>query len=115
MIAKSKLKKGDKVIVLAGKDKGKTGSVERVLSKTAQVVVSGVNQVKKHVKVSKKYPTGGIADVVKPISSGKVALLCPSCNKPTRIGFETKGKEKNRVCKKCGKVIGKAKSEVKEK
>ena len=99
------LKKGDKVIVLTGKDKGKTGIVEKIISKTGSIVVTGVSLVKKHVKVSKKYPSGGTVDITKPILIGKVQLICPSCNKPTRIGLEVKGKVKTRLCKRCKKPI----------
>jgi large subunit ribosomal protein L24 len=113
MLNKLKIKKGDKVMIIAGKDKGKTGNVERVFLKASEVVVAGLNTVKKHVKVSKKYPSGGIVEIPKPLNVSKVAVVCPSCGKPTRIGYEIKGKEKNRVCKKCSKVIT-AKKETKE-
>jgi large subunit ribosomal protein L24 len=109
------LKKGDKVIVLSGRDKGKTGIIDRVYVKTAQVLVEGINIAKKHVKVSKKYPSGGVVEVVKPISVAKVELICPNCSKPTRVGYDASGKEKTRVCKKCKKAIASPKgtSEVK--
>lgn len=112
---KMKIKKGDKIIVLAGKDKGKTGTVERVLSKTATLVVTGLNVIKKHVKLSKKNPAGGVVEISKPLPEGKVALVCPGCNKPTRVGYVTTGKEKNRICRKCKKVIPGRAKEVKEK
>jgi large subunit ribosomal protein L24 len=102
---KINLKKGDKVIVLSGRDKGKTGIIDRVIVKTASVLVEGVNIVKKHVKVSKKFPSGGVAEVVKPITIAKVQLICPNCGKPTRVGYAKTGTEKNRVCKKCKKTI----------
>lgn len=101
----SKIKKGDKVIVLSGRDRNKTGIVERVLVKSAQVLVSGANTVKKHVKVSKKFPAGGVVEVERPMPISKVALLCPSCNKGTRVGFSLAKDGKERVCKKCGKAI----------
>lgn len=110
-----KIKKGDKVMVAYGKDKGKTGLVERVFPKTLQVLVAGVNVVKKHVKTSKKYPSGGVVEVNMPLANSKVAVVCPNCGKPSRVGFEIKGKEKNRVCKKCGKAIVAKKAEGKEK
>jgi len=108
------IKKNDKVIVLSGKDKGKTGTVKHVYAKKGTILVSGVNIVKKHVKVSKKYPSGGTVEVTKPMLVGKVQLICPSCNKPTRAAIEKKGNEKSRKCKKCGKIIITPK-EVKEK
>jgi large subunit ribosomal protein L24 len=102
---KLKIKKGDKIIVLAGKDKGKTGTVERAILKTAEVIVSGINIVKKHVKVSKKNPAGGVIEIARPMPVGKAALVCPSCGKKTRVGYQKSGKEKNRICQKCGKTI----------
>ena len=100
-----KLKKGDKVMIIAGKDKGKTGIVERAFVSAGKVIVAGANIVKKHVKVSKKNTGGGIAEIAMPMPTAKLALVCPNCNKPTRVGYQTTGKEKNRVCKKCGKAI----------
>lgn len=100
-----KIKKGDKVIVLSGRDRNKTGIVEKVMLKTNELIVGGVNIVKKHVKVSKKNPSGGVIEVSKPITVSRVQVVCPSCNKGTRVGYEVKGKEKIRVCKKCGKTV----------
>lgn len=102
---KIKIKKGDKVIVLSGRDKNKTGEVEKVITRDRKVVVSKVNILKKHVKVSKENSAGGILEVEKAVPVSKVQLICPSCSKRTRIGYEIKGKTKSRVCKKCGKSI----------
>lgn len=99
-----KVKKGDKVMILSGKDKGKTGLVERVFTKTSQVLVSGVNVVKKHAKATKQNPAGGVVEMAKPLPTGKVIVVCPNCGKPTRIGY-SQGKTKERICKKCGKAI----------
>lgn len=107
---KLKIKKGDKVIILSGKDRTKTGIVERVSSKTGKVIVTGLNVVKKHIKVSKKNPSGGKVDVAMPMPVSKIELICPSCNKATRISYKTEGKEKVRFCKKCGKVISNKKN-----
>lgn len=100
-----KIKKGDKVMIITGKDKNKTGLVSVVSKKSLQVIVEGLNIAKKHVKVSKKNPGGGLAEVAMPLNVSKVILVCPNCNKPTRITQVINGKEKNRVCKKCGKII----------
>jgi large subunit ribosomal protein L24 len=100
-----KLRKKDEVIVLAGRDRGKKGSVEQVLPKFDQVVVAGVNIVKRHTKPSNKIPRGGILEITKPLSVGKVALVCPHCKQPTRIGFQIKGDNKERICRKCQAVI----------
>ncbi len=102
---KLRIKKGDKVLVLSGRDKGKVGEVGRVITNERKVVVSKVNILKKHVKVSKKNPVGGIVEVEKALPLSKIQLICPACSKKTRVGFELKGKTKSRICKKCGKSI----------
>lgn len=99
-----KLKKSDNVMVMAGRDKGKTGAVTRVLPATNQVVVEGVNIAKRHTKPSNKNPRGGILEITKPMPAGKVAFVCPSCKQPTRIGYQL-GKTKERICKKCGSTV----------
>jgi large subunit ribosomal protein L24 len=104
-MANLKIKKGDKVMVLSGKDKGKSALVERVFSKTNQVLVMGMNTVKKHTKATKQNPAGGVIESSRPLQIGKVIIICPSCGKPTRVGFTAKGKNKERICKKCGKAI----------
>jgi large subunit ribosomal protein L24 len=83
-----KLRKKDKVIVIAGRDKGKTGEVLAVLPKTAQVLVEGVNVVKRHTKPSDKNPRGGILDLTKPISVSKVMIVDPNTGKPARVGYQ---------------------------
>lgn len=101
-----KLKKGDTILVISGKDKGKTGKIERILSKTNQVLVTGVNIVKKHIKATKKNPHGGVVQLNKPISVANVILTCPRCNKPARTGFKMLDSDKKlRICKKCGESV----------
>jgi large subunit ribosomal protein L24 len=101
-----KIKKGDQVQVLTGKDRGKTGSVTRVLPDAGKVIVDGINVAKKHQKATKATMQGGIIDKDMPLPVANVALLCPACDKPTRVGyrFDPDG-TKVRVCKKCGKDI----------
>ena len=99
-----KFKIGDNVKITAGKDKGRDGKIERVFPKTLLVVVPGVNLYKKHVK-GFQGQKGGIYDIPRPLSLGKIALICPKCKKVTRIGFSTKGEKKARICKKCNKEI----------
>jgi large subunit ribosomal protein L24 len=101
----AKIKKGDKVIVLTGRDRNKTGLVERVFPKTAEVLVDGLNAIKKHVKVSQKNPAGGVVEINKPMPLSKVALVCPSCGKSTRVGYSILKDGKERICKKCNKAI----------
>jgi large subunit ribosomal protein L24 len=98
-----KIKKGDKVKVLLGKDKGREGEVERVIL-GKKVLVPGVNMYKKHVKGGYGVKSG-IYELPRPLPISKVALVCPSCKKATRVGFKLVDKEKVRVCKSCGKEI----------
>ena len=96
-----KIKKGDTVQVLSGNDKGKTGEVLEIIPKLQKVIVKGVNVRKKHVKPRKQGEEGGIISVECSIHSSKVNVVCPKCNKATRVGMIKEGKEKIRVCKKC--------------
>lgn len=99
-----KIKKGDTVKITIGKDKGREGKVERVMPKEQKVIVPGVNMYKKHVKGMGEQK-GGIYDIPRALSFGKIALICPKCKKITRVGFKIAGTEKVRICKKCGKEI----------
>ena len=85
-----KLKRDDKVIVILGKDKGKTGTVLAVLPAQNKVLVENINVVKRHTKPSSKIPRGGILDVTKPIDASKVMVIDPTSGKPARIGYEIK-------------------------
>ncbi len=101
-----KIKKGDKVIVLAGKDKGKTGEVLRSLPKDGKVVVAGINIAKKHTR--NKFNTdkkGEIIDKTMPIDASNVALIDSKTNKATRVGYKMDGDKKVRVTKKSGQLI----------
>ena len=101
-----KIKKGDRVQVLTGKDRGAKGEVTRVLPEAGKVIVDGVNVAKKHQKATKATMQGGIIDKDMPLPVANVALLCPSCSKPTRVGYKLDPDgTKVRVCKKCGKDI----------
>ena len=97
-----KIKKDDKVIVLSGKDKGKSGKVIAADPKAEKVIVEGVNVATKHQKAQKKGQDGGI---LKPIYVSKVQLVCPKCGKGTRVGHKIVDGKKVRVCKKCGAEI----------
>jgi large subunit ribosomal protein L24 len=103
---KIRLRKGDKVAVRSGKQKGQTGIVLTVHPKLNSVTVEGINIVKKHVKPNKKYPTGGIIDITKPINVSKVGIVDPTAKKVSRIGFVVnKEGVKTRVFKASGKDI----------
>ena len=100
------VKKGDRVKVIAGKDKGKEGEILRALPKKGRVVVEKVNIVKKAMRPTQQNPQGGISSIEAPIDASNVMLVCPSCKAATRVGhrIDEAGK-KHRVCKKCGKDI----------
>jgi large subunit ribosomal protein L24 len=85
-----KLRKEDKVIVITGRDKGKTGTVLSVMPAVGKVVVDGVNIAKRHTKPSQKNPRGGILEITKPIDVSKLMVLDPASGKPARVGFEIK-------------------------
>ena len=101
-----KFRTGDEIIVTAGKDKGKKGKIERVLPESNQIIVAGINMFKRNAKGSSKIRQSGIIDIVKPISVGNVAIVCPKCKLPTRLGYVIKNNEKNRICKKCSQIVG---------
>ena len=101
----NKICKGDKVQVLSGNDKGKTGDVLDVIPKTGRVLVKGVNVRKKHIKPRKQGEEGGIISAECPIYASKVAVICPKCGKPTKIGFSVEKDKKVRICKKCSTKI----------
>lgn len=101
------VKKGDTVLVLSGKDKGKQGKIIEALPKKAKVVVEGVNQVKRHTKPSQANPQGGIITKEAPLTVSKVMLVCPACKKATRIKKAEAAGATVRVCKKCGEQIDK--------
>lgn len=100
-----KYKKGDNVIITIGKDRGKKGKIDKVLEKKDQVVVGGVNVYKRHLKSRGEGKPGGIVDIIKPLNVAKVALVCPKCNQPTRIGYKILKDEKIRICRKCEEAI----------
>ena len=99
------VKTSDRVVVIAGKDKGKTGEVLEIIPKTNKLIVKGVNVRKKHTKPRKQGETGGINSVECAIHSAKVNVVCPKCGKATKIGYTEEKGEKVRVCKKCGAKI----------
>jgi large subunit ribosomal protein L24 len=101
----NKIKKGDNVQILLGKDRGKTGTIEKVLLKKAEVVVPGINVYKRHIKKGLAGNEGGVVELSKPLDISNVMLVCPSCKKPTRVGVKVEGEENVRFCKKCKKEI----------
>jgi large subunit ribosomal protein L24 len=96
-----KIRKGDQIIVTAGKDKGRKCKVEHVNAAEGSVTVPGVNVYKRHQKKRDEQHQGGIIEFARPLGMGKVALICPKCGKQTRVGYVVTKGEKERICKKC--------------
>ncbi len=92
-----KLRKNDKIKIVRGKDKGKESVIERVLPKSGKIYAKDINIVKKHAKGR------GIIDLIKPVQASNVMVICPNCNKPTRVGYKVEKEKKTRFCKQCQK------------
>jgi large subunit ribosomal protein L24 len=99
------LRKGDAVVVIAGKEKGKRGKVLRLDTEKGRVVVERVNMVKRHTKPTQRNPRGGIVEKEGTIELSNVSLWCGKCGAPRRHRHETKDDQKKRVCAKCGSVF----------
>jgi large subunit ribosomal protein L24 len=113
---KNKIKKGDNIEVIAGKDAGKRGTVQRVLTEERRVVVDKINMVKRHTKPrpaprrsgSQQLIPGGVLEKEAPLHISNVQLVCPACGKPSRVGFRVNDDgNKVRVCRRCGKDVDK--------
>ncbi len=106
MATKFKIRKEDNVEIIAGKDKGKRGSVVRVFEKNnkGKVIVSGANLVKKAMKRRSQQDAGGIVEIEAPLDISNVAIVCKKCG-PTKIGYKLDGDKKIRVCRKCGETL----------
>ncbi|NLB12337.1 50S ribosomal protein L24 [Candidatus Dojkabacteria bacterium] len=102
---KMRIKKGDTVKILYGKDKGKRGPVVAVDVKKEKVIVEGLNLYKKHIKGDGQSKTSEIITIEKPFPVSKIMLICPSCDKPTRVSSKIEDDKKIRICIKCGKEI----------
>ncbi len=100
-----KIKKNDKVLVMKGKDSGKTGKVEKVIPNINKIVVAGLNKYKRSSKPTKANPQGGIMDIYAPISLANVKIICPRCNKATSVKYNINQKNKTRICKKCKETL----------
>ena len=105
MEKKFKIRKDDTVEVIAGKDKGKRGTVVRVITKKDAVIVSGVNIVKKAMKKRSQQDQGGIVEIEAPLNISKVGIVCKKCGRPVKAGYKLNGDKKVRVCRKCGETL----------
>lgn len=100
------IKKGDKVLVIAGKNKGRAGKILRVSFNPKRIVVEGINLVKKHIRRRSESETGGIKEIPAAINASNVALFCGSCNKGVRFGVKVSDdKSKVRICRRCQRPI----------
>ena len=100
-----RIKKGDNVLIISGKDRGKTGKVLRAFPKESKVLVEGVNLKKKHRRPKRSGEKGQVVQIASGISSSNVKLICPKCSKATRVGYKITEGKKYRVCKKCESEI----------
>lgn len=100
-----RIKKGDIVKIIAGKDNGKQGKVSRTLPSVGKIVVEKINIVKKHVKPKREGEKGQRVEIAAPLDVSNAMLVCPNCGKTTRVSFKVTAKDKVRVCKKCNKEI----------
>ncbi len=104
---KFRVKKGDTVEVIQGKEAGKRGKVLHVLAADERVIVERVNFIKRHVRPSKKVPQGGVIEREASMHISNVKLVCPSCSQAVRVGVRMEGEEKIRYCKKCNVQVDK--------
>jgi large subunit ribosomal protein L24 len=105
-MAGMRLRKGDEVMVITGKDRGKRGRVQEVRPRDLTVIVAGLNIAKHHTKANPaKNQKGGIIEQPMPLGLGKVMVICPHCGKPTRVAHRSDEDTKERVCKRCGEPI----------
>ncbi len=101
-----KLRKGDTILVIKGKERGKTGKVVSVNPIAQAVKISGINIAKKHVKPRGQRVAGGVTEIVKPLPISKVMFMCSHCNKPTRLGSQlTSSGNRERICKLCKSTV----------
>lgn len=100
-----KLLKGDNVVMLGGKDRGKKAKILAVMPKSGKVVLEGLNMIKRHTKPRKQGQSGQIINKERAVSAGSVAIVCKACGKATRVGYRIDGDIKARICKKCKSAV----------
>ncbi|MCX6721311.1 MAG: 50S ribosomal protein L24 [Candidatus Staskawiczbacteria bacterium] len=100
-----KVKKGDNILVIAGKDKGRTGKIMKSFPRELKVLVEGINLKKKHVRPKKEGEKGQIVQIPAPLDISNIKVICPKCGKATRVGYAVDKDIKNRICKKCKQII----------
>lgn len=100
-----KIRKGDQVLIISGKDRGRKGKIIEAFPKEARIVVEEINLRKKHMKPRKEGEKGQIIQVPAPLDVSNVKLICSKCGKPARIGYKIERKKKYRICKKCKQAL----------
>ncbi|MDP3883158.1 MAG: 50S ribosomal protein L24 [Candidatus Staskawiczbacteria bacterium] len=100
-----KVKKGDNVLIIAGKDKGRTGKIIKSLPRELKVLVEGINLKKKHVRPKREGEKGQVVEIPGALTIANIKLICPKCGKATRVGYKIDKDNKSRVCKKCKQEI----------
>jgi len=100
-----KLKKGDNVLIIAGKDKGKTGKITKAYPKDLKVLVEGINLRKKHVRPKREGEKGQVVEIPAAVDVSSVKIICPKCGKAVRVGYKIEKDRKFRICKKCDQEI----------
>ena len=100
-----KLKRNDEVKIVKGKDKGKTGKIEKIFPASNKVLVPDINTYKRHVKARMQNQKSEIITLTKPLPVSNVALICPKCKQQSRVGYLIKNKKKERICRKCGATL----------
>jgi large subunit ribosomal protein L24 len=101
-----KIRRGDTVVLLRGRDRGKKGKVMAVIPREGRLIVEGLNMVKKHVRPRRSNEKGQRVSIAAPVNAGNVQIICPQCGKPTRIGVRRlQNGDRERVCKQCQAVI----------
>lgn len=100
-----KIKKDDTVLIISGKDRGRKGKVLRAFPKEQKILIEGINLKKKHLRPKREGEKGQIVEIPAQINISNVKLICPKCQKATRVGYKVEKDKKYRICKKCGKEI----------
>lgn len=99
------IKKGDTIYIISGKDRGKSGVIEKVFPKKGKILVQGINMVKKHAKPTKKNPKGGLIDWPLAFDISNAMIICSKCNKTTRTKYKITNGKKTRICVKCNSTV----------
>ena len=100
-----KIKKGDTVQIISGRDRGKSGKVMKVDAANSSILLEGLNLVKKHLRPKRQGEKGRVLSLPRPLNISKIMLLCPNCKKAVRVGYRMEGENKVRYCRKCKGVI----------